>query len=138
MNKLRTIFDTLNYLTGISRRHNRALRDIKDWAMTVQRFLTLYDLYGSSNFDTLFKNIGEAKFDLTAIVHKARPLIRTAKNIKSPLVSPLLTELVTGVESLRRTLIINSLSDKELSEVMQNLLVPFEQLQDTLSAIDNI
>jgi hypothetical protein len=104
----------------------------------VQKFLTLYDLYGSPNFDSLSKNIGEAKFDLTAIAHKARPLIHTAKNIKSPQVSPLITELSTSVENLRRALIVPSIHDEELSEVVQRLLASFEKLQDALSAAEYI
>ncbi len=137
MGRLRALLDTLNSLTGISTRHHKALRDAKDWARTVQRFLTMHNLYGSSNFDSLFENIGEAKVDLTTITHRARPLIKTATNIKGKQVSPLIVEIADDIESLRRALINPSLHDATLSKVILRLRMSFERLQEALSEIEN-
>ena len=136
MGKLRVLLDALNSLTGISARHNKALRDIKDWVITVQKFLTVYDLYGSPNLDSLIENIGKAKFDLTAIAHKARPLINTAKNIKGEQMVSLIVDLTENVGNLRRTLINPSLQDVILKKDILSLLTSFEKLQDALSGTD--
>jgi hypothetical protein len=126
----------LNYLTGISKRHNRALRDVRDWAATVQRFLTRYDLYGSPNFDSLFKDINEAKLDLTTIAYRARTLIKTGNDVKGQKISPLMVSLVTNVENLRRALINPSLHETRLGEDILSLLMSFEKLQETLSDVE--
>ena len=136
MGKLGAFLDTLNLLSGVSARHNRALRDANDCAGTIQKFLTTYDLYGSSNFGLLLENVGKAKFDLTAIAYRARLLIKTVKNIKGQQVSPLISEIVTSVENLRRALIDPSLYGENLSEVILSFRISFEKLQDALSDIE--
>lgn len=116
------------------------MRDVKDWTTTVQRFFSTYDLYGNPSFDSLFINIGEAKFDLTAIAYRARLLIKTANNIKGQhkgqQVSPLNAELTDRVEDLRRALINPSLRDAKVSQVTPGLLMSFEKLQDAISDIE--
>jgi hypothetical protein len=127
------LLDMLHLLTGVSTRHNRAIRDVNEWLATIKKFLNIYDLYGSANFNLLFENAGKAKFDLTAIAYKARPLIKESKNIKGKQISPLILEIYTSIEDLRRTLINPSLYNEELTEVVLSLRLSFEKLQDTLS-----
>lgn len=136
MGKFRAFLDTLNSLTGISARHNRALRDVRDWTATVQRFLAVYNLYGRPAFDSLFKNAGEAKVDLIAIGYKARPLIEKAKNIKGKQVSPLVAALTENAENLRRALSSPSLRYTTARKAIPGFLRSFEELQDALSDIE--
>jgi hypothetical protein len=131
----RAFFDALNSLAGVSTRHNRALRDVKDWSATIQKFLSEYNLYGSPSLDTLLENIGKAKVDLTSIAYRAHPLIKATKHIKGKQVSPLITELVEAVESLRRALIHASKYDTNLGKDVLGLRTSFEKLQETLSDI---
>jgi hypothetical protein len=138
MGKLRTFFDIINSVTGTSTRHNRALRDLKDWAATVQRFLATYNLYGSPDLDLdlLLSNIGEAKFDLTAIAYQARPLVKTAGKIKGQKFSPLISELNDRIENIRRALINPSFYDTKLRNEILSLRKSFKKLQGALSVIE--
>lgn len=136
MGKLRTLLDTFNVLAGVSTRHNRALRDVRDWAITVEKFISVYNLSGSTNFDLLLKNSGKAKFDLTAIAYKARPLIRTAKNIKDTDVSPLIVDLNNNIENMRRILINRTLQKDKLGTVTASFCASFEKLSEVISDIE--
>ena len=136
MDKLNPILGILNSVTGRNTRHNKALRDVRDWTVTVQEIITTYDLYGSSTFDKLLKNIGDVKFDFTRIVHKARFLIKTSRDIKGESVSQPIEELIESIEDLRRVLSNASLHHTKLSPAIQSLCTSFEKLQDTLSDIE--
>lgn len=136
MGKLRILSNTFNLLTGISARHNRALRDVRDWVITVQIFISEYNLYDSTNLKSLLKNSGKAKFDLTAIAYKARPLIKTANNIKGTDVSPLIAELNDHVENMRRILIHRSLQKGKLNTVITSLRASFKKLSEAISDIE--
>lgn len=136
MGKLRTLLDTFNVLAGISARHNRALRDVRDWAIAVQKLISEYNLCDSTNSNLLLKNSGKAKFDLTAIAYKARPLIKTAKNIKDTEVSSLIAELHDNVENMRRILINRALQEDKLKTVVPGLCASFEKLNKAISDIE--
>jgi hypothetical protein len=138
MGKLRVIIDALNLLTGRTRRHNRALRNIRDWAATVQKFLSEYQLYGNSNIGFLLENTRTANFDLTAMGHKGNVLIKPASKIRNTQVSPLLTRVVDEIENMRRALMSPTLRSTRLPEVVSRLRVSFEKLQEKLSAIEYI
>jgi len=128
-----TLLDILNSLAGRRGRHNKALRGVTEWAGKIQEFLTVYELYGSSNFNLLLEDLGKAKFDLTFIAYKGRLLIRTTRDIRGQQIYPLMSEIVTGVEDLRRVLANFSLQSEKASEVILNLRKSYEKLQDTLS-----
>jgi hypothetical protein len=134
--KLRTLSNTFNLLTGISARHNRALHDVSDWAITIQTFISEYHLYDSTDLNSLLTNSGKAKFALTAIAYRARPLIKTAKNIKGADVSPLIAELNDNVEEMRRILINRSLQEDKLNAAITSLCASFEKLDEAISGTE--
>ena len=126
----------LNLLSGTTTRYNKALREVSEWSGTIQKFLTVFDLYGSSNLSLLLKNIGDAKFDLTAIAYKGRPLINMARKIKGQQISPLVSEILDSVENLRRYLLNPTLQNKKINETIINLRTSYEKLKDMLSKIE--
>jgi len=125
-----------NALTGASGRHNKALRVISDWLATVQKFLTGYSLYGNYDLDTLLQKRGDAKFDLTNMAYNGRPLVATAKNIKGADLTPLMQDIITYIEEIRRYLIDPSLQGDKIRESALNLRGTFEKLQDALSSVE--
>lgn len=134
----KTIINVLNILTGRTVRHNRALRNIRDWAATVQKFLSEYQLYGNSNIDFLLENNRKANFDLIAMTHKGNDLIKPASKIRDAQVASLLTKVVDESENMRRALMSPNLRGTRLPEVVSRLLVSFEKLQEKLSATEYI
>ena len=126
----------LNVLTGASTRHNKALREINDWTEAVQNVLTSYDLHGNSGPDTLLSKSGQAKFDLTSLAYKGRPLIERAGRIKGPDISPLLHDVVDCVESLRRLMIHPSMQMERVNQGTVNLRSSYEKLHDALATIE--
>ncbi|MFQ5996343.1 MAG: hypothetical protein ACE5KP_01790 [Dehalococcoidales bacterium] len=124
-------------MTGRSRRHNRAIRDVTDWAGTIQEFFARYNLQeGSTNFDSILENIGEAKFDLTTITYRTREVIKTAKNIKGTSISPLIEEILHKLEDIRRALINPALSSAVIRRLIPELYESFAKLQDAISEIE--
>ena len=136
MGRLKAVVNTVNLLTGISSRHNKSLRNLHDWSATLQKFLSDYQLYGRADANFLLENSGDAKFDLTAIVHNSRNLKSQVKNIKNSQVLSLFEEVVNQIETMRRTLINPSLRENKLHEVVSGLKISFEKMHDTLSTID--
>ena len=136
MSKKEAISGALKLLPGITTRHNRALREVGEWSGAVQKFMTDYDLYGSSDYDLLLGNTGNAKFDLTAIAYKGRPLIKRARKIKGQEISLLISEILTGVENLRKILINPTLQNEIASKTIINLRASYEKLRDALSTIE--
>ena len=126
----------LNLLSGTTTRYNKALREVSEWSGTIQKFLTVFDLYGSSNLSLLLKNIGDAKFDLTAIAYKGRPLINMAGKIKGQKMSPLVSEILDSVENLRRYLLNPELQSDRVKKTVINFRSSYEKLQDMLSQIE--
>ena len=137
MGKLTALLNTFNSLTGISRRHNQALRDVTDWSTTVQAFILKYNLKeGSSNLGSVLENIGEAKFDVTTITHRARDVIAVAKNIKGTMISPLIEEVIDEFGNIRRALINPTLGITILRQDIPKLNESFKKLKDSISAIE--
>ena len=133
---MKAVSGMLNALTGASTRHNKALREVKDWAGIVQKFLTTYGLSGESDFSSLLGDVGDAKFDLTSIAYKSRPLVKTSSKIKGQDISPLVSGIHDSVEVLRIVLIDPTLQSENLSEAVTDLLSSFEKLQGALSGIE--
>ena len=133
MGKIKAFWGTITTVTGINTRHNKALRDIKDWAETLRRFFIVYDLYGSPKFNLLTENIGKVKFDLIYITYKGHMLINEAKNIKGKAIIPLITDIMADAENLKRELTNLSLQDDTISEITLGLRKSFEKLKDALS-----
>ena len=131
--RLDSIRNTFQALTGISGRHNRALREVRDWAAIAQQFLMTYHLYGTSDMGYLLDNIGEAKVELTRICYTARPLVKKAGNIKNVAIPPLMNELVEELESMRRALMNPTLREVKLPDIISRVRVTSEKLQDRLA-----
>jgi hypothetical protein len=136
LGRLKVIVVFLNWVTGKSARHNRALSDIRDWTAGVQKFLNDYRLYGSSDMDALIKNISQANFDLIAMSYRGNNLASAATRISHARISPLLLGVIDGVENTRRTLMNPTSRRTRLPEVVSGLCVSFEKLQEKLSQID--
>ena len=137
MGKLTVLLDTFNSLTGRRGRHNRALRDVTDWSAAIQEFLSRYNLQeGSSNFDSIFENIGEAKFDLTTITYRTREIVKTAKNVKGTGISPLIEGILGDLEDTRRALINPALASAILSKNIPKVCESFKKLRDAISDIE--
>jgi hypothetical protein len=135
--KLTAFLDTFNSLTGISKRHNKALRDVTDWSVNIQEFLSKYGLKeGGSNLATIFDNIGDAKFDITTITHRARDLINAAKSVKGSRISPLIEEIIDELGNIRRALINPTLGISILRQDIPKLHESFKKLQDVISATE--
>ena len=125
-----------NVVTGASGRHNKALRDVNDWAATVQKFLNTYEIFGSSSYTMLLDNVGSAKFDLTGIAYNGRPVIDIAKKIKGADVPQMITDVIASVENLRRFLIHPDKQEEKVDDSVDNLRTSYEKLQETISQID--
>jgi len=125
-----------NVVTGASGRHNKALREVNDWAATVQKFLNTYELYGNTSYIKLLDTVGSAKFDLTGIAYNGRPIIETSRKIKGADVSTMVSEVITGVEILRRYLIHPDKQEEKVDDSVDSLRASYEKLQDTLSQMD--
>ena len=137
MGKLTVLLDTFNSLTGRRKRHNRALRDVTDWSAAIQEFLSRYNLQeGSSNFDSIFENIGEVKFDLTTITYRTREIVKTAKNVIGTRISPLIEEILGDLEDTRRALINPALASAILSKDIPRVYESLKKLQDAISDIE--
>jgi len=125
-----------NVVTGASGRHNKALREVIDWAAAVQKFLTTFELYGNSNYSVLLDNVGNAKFDLTGIGYNGRPLVSVASKIKGADVSSMISDVINGVETLRRFLIHPDKQEEKVDDSVDNLRVAYEKLRDTLDSLE--
>ena len=137
MGKLTAFFNTVNSFTGRNSRHNRALRDVTDWAGTIQEFLATYNLQeGSINFDSILENIGKAKFDLTTITYRTREIIKTAKNVKGTSIPPLIEEILHNLEDIRRALINPALGSAVIRRLIPELCESFGKLQYAISDIE--
>ncbi len=136
MNDKNAISGMFHSLTGASKRHNKALRDTEEWATIVQKFLNTYDLFGTSSYDVLLDKVGEAKIDLTTITYNGRPLTGKTKNIRGGEITPLVSEVLSSAENLRRFLINPQLQSEKVDESVRNLRSSYEKLQETLSGIE--
>ena len=137
MGKLTGLLDRFNSFTGRNSRHNRALRDVTDLSVAIQEFMSRYNLQEeSSKLNFIFENIGSAKFDLTTIAHRTRMIIKTAKDIKGKGISPLIEEVHSDLEDVRRALINPALGSTILSEVLSKLRESFKKLHDAISDIE--
>lgn len=125
-----------NVVTGASGRHNKALREVIDWAAAVQKFLTTFELYGNSNYSVLLDNVGNAKFDLTGIGYNGRPLVSVASKIKGADVSSMISDVINGVETLRRFLIHPDKQEEKVDDSVDNLRLAYEKLRDTLDSLE--
>jgi len=125
-------------LTGRSAYHNWALRHVNDWADTVKKFLSGYQLQGGPGVDFLIENFTEANVDLISMAYKGNSLIKTASKIRGGQVSPLLVKVVDEIENTRRALMNPALRSTVLPEVVSRLRLSFQKLQEKLSTIESI
>lgn len=136
MGKWKALLEAMKVIAGVSTQHNKALRDVRDWTVTIREFLYTYNLYGEYSLNSLSKNIGDVKFDLIAIAYKGRPLIKAARKIRGKQVAPLIKKLDDSLENFRRVLINPALRSTRLNEAVLGLRMSFDELQDTLTDLD--
>ena len=137
MGRLKGLLDTFISLTGRSRRHNKALRDVTEWLATLQEFFTKYNLpEAGSNLDPILENMGEANFELTNIKYRAHGIIKTAPNIKGSKISPLINEIIDELDGVRRAFINLAFDHTILIKVIAELQNSFKKLQDAISEIE--
>jgi len=136
MSKMESIFYRL---TGVAGRHNRSLRDVNDWAATVEKFLRTYGQWRSNaGLDVLLESSGDAKFDLTGIDHNGRVMVVRAREIMDRSIEPLVAKTVDDVAVIRKCLISPSLKNEKLPEAVAELRADFKKLNGALKKISNI
>jgi hypothetical protein len=128
--KARSFF---NAFTGATGRHNKALRDICDWAETVLQFLNNYDLYDGQSLERLLAEPGDAKFDLTGLAYNGRPLVKQAADIRETDITPMVQQMISSLEGIRRYLINPKLQEQRLQDAADNLVASYEKLREALS-----
>ncbi len=138
MDIFKKIVNVFNLLTGRTLRHNRALRNTRDWATTVQEFLSEYQLGDNLNISFLLKNPSQADFDLVTLAHNGNLLIKPALKIRDRQVLPHLIEVINDIVSMRRALMSPALRSTRLPEVVSRLCASYEKFQERLSAIEYI
>lgn len=137
MGKLKALSNTFNSLTGISGRHNRALRDTTEFLAGIQGFISNYALgEGSPSFKSLLEKIGYAKLDLTNLAYHLRPMIKPAKDIKGVQVSQMMEEILNELENFRRALTDPALRKSQLQKIISELNESVTGLQEKLSEIE--
>jgi hypothetical protein len=137
MGKLKAISNTFSSLTGISGRHNRALQETAGFLNEIQRFFTSYNLPEESpGYKSLIENIGYAKFDLTNLAYRIRPLIKTAGDIRGVKASPLMENILNQLEDFRRALMDPSLRRAQLKKIIGDLHESVTDLQTKLAEIE--
>ena len=136
MSRMESIFYRL---TGTASRHNRSLREVKDWAWTVEKFLRTYGIWTSKGgLGGLLKSSGDAKFDLTGIDHHGRDMVDRAREIMDRGIEPLVAKTVEDVEVVRKCLISPSLRNEKLPEAVAELRSSFKKLNGALKKISDI
>jgi hypothetical protein len=126
-------------LTGAASRHNRSLRDVRDWAATVEKFLRTYGLWTTkAGLKGLLEGSGDAKFDLTGIDHNGRVMVGRAREIMDRDIEPLVAKTVDDIEVIRKCLISPSLKSEKLPESVTELRADFKKLTSALKKIENI
>jgi hypothetical protein len=134
--RIKAFWAALKRLAGVTGRHNRALRELNDWAGAVNKFLKTYGLEADAGIDILLENSGDAKFDLTVIATKGRTMMATAGKIRKKRLPSMVAGIVDSVESIRRYLINPALQKERLRRGIINLRSSTEELQKTLEEID--
>ncbi len=137
MGKLKALSNTFNSLTGISGRHNRALRETNEFLAKIQDFYSNYNLPEESpDFKSLLEKIGYAKLDLTNLAYHLRPIIKTVKDIKGVQISQIMEETLSRLEDFRRALTNPALRKAELQEVISELHESVTSLQQKLAELE--
>ena len=138
MNQLTGLLDILiNLFTRRDERHNRALSEIRDLSVAIEEFFVKYRLQEEKpDFRLILQNIGQAKIDVTTIAYKTRTGIKIAKDIKGKDLPPLLEEVHSDLEMVKRALFNPKLANTVLSEVVSKLHKSFKQLINEVSNVD--
>jgi hypothetical protein len=126
-----------NRLTGAAGRHNRALREVTDWEESVEKFLVAYKLLkGKSAAAGLMENSGDAKFDITGLLHKGRVMVVTARDVKDKRVAPLVAGIVEAMDGIRRSMMSPAMQKEKLAgALVVELRENFEALRGALAEI---
>lgn len=138
MGELTGLLDILiNLFTKRDERHNRALRDIMDLSRDIAEFFVKYNLQEkNSAFRLTPENMGQAKVAVITIAYKTRTRIKIAKDIKSKNLPPLLEEVHSDLEMVKRALFNPTLGNAVLDEVVSKLHKSFKQLINEASNIE--
>ncbi len=138
MNKLKRLLDILiNLFTGKNERHNHALSDIRDLSGAIEKFFAKYRLQeNSSDFRSIFENIGQARIDIVTITYQTRTRIKIAKDIKGKDLPPLLEEVHNDLEEVKKGIFNPRLGSVILGKAVFKLYESFQKLLDALSGIE--
>ena len=136
MGKVRTFINVvIDWFSMKNARHNRALRDLLYLLRTIEDFFAKYRLYeGGSEFNTVFKNMGQFRIDAVEIAHQSGIRIRRAKEIEGKELPPLIEEVHNGLDELKRAVFTRSLSNAILSEIVAKLDGAYKNL---IAAMEN-
>ena len=138
MGKLIGVLDKLvNFFTRRNERHNYALNETRGLVQDIEEFLTKYAPKDEKNdFGLISENIGKAQFELIAIEYKIRIKIKIAKKIRGKYITPLLQEVHSDVELVKRAILNPTLGNTMLVSRLTKLYESFENLNEVISYIE--
>ena len=130
MGKLKALLNVLiGWINMKNARHNRALRDLLYLLKTIEDFFARYRLHeDGSDFNTAFKNMGQFRIDAVEIAHQTGIRIRRAKEIEGKELPPLIEEVHSGLDELKRALFTRTLSNVILGQIVSKLDVAYKNL----------
>jgi hypothetical protein len=133
---LKRLFDIL-IDAFVRKKHNRALRDILDLQRSIEEFLTKYHLQEKgTDFRLVLENIGQARIDITEIAHLAGKTVGTAKNVQGKHLGPLLEQVSSDLEDLKRGLFTKTVRGSSLAEWLTRLPNSLENLLGAVSVVE--
>ncbi len=135
MGKLESLLSKFNSLTGRSRRHNKSLRDVTEWASTLQEILTEFDLYEEDfDLDTMLENIGKVRLELIRITYRSHEIIQISRKVKG--VNVIVNKIIGQLEDFRRYLDYPDLNRSKLIKAISEVQNSISQLKDVISEIE--
>ena len=128
----------INLFTRKNERHNRALRELTDLSKAIEEFLVKYSLQDkSSNLRLVFKNVEQARIDVTTITYRTMARLKMAKDINSKRLLPLLEQVHSDLETLKRAIFTSTVGSAVISKAASQLYKSFTQFSNEISNIDH-
>lgn len=127
----------INLFTRKNERHNRALRELTDLSKAIEEFLVKYSLQDkSSDLRLVFKNVEQTRIDATTITYKTLARLKIAKDINSKRLLPLLEQVHSDLETLKRAIFTSTVGSAVISKDASQLHKSFTQFSNEVSNIE--
>ena len=131
MDKLKSLIQVVDTITGVATRHNLALKEIRRILDTLGEFLNRY-----STPADVFENIVPARVDVSTLIHQIRTRTKAFRNIKEKRLMPLLHDLNDCLESVRVDIFNPQKGSWTLKESLPKLRDSFQVLVELISEIE--